>query len=271
MTHVWNRFRRAPRRRDETWAERIALAARAQPARPSPSRTSPETREFFRKTFAKLSERCAGDDDGARPSVAVIRAALVAEGFEGEGLREAEAWFAAHSAAGARRLLEQAQVRDRGINFELRDSKGVTPMDHYAVKIAKAMVASGQNICSSNELADYVKALALSERRSGETDEQAFSRVFCENSARGLMFRQADAIAKRSEIDVCKSYPIDADDDDKDDDECDPMDELREKAAALRKRDPSLSEAQAFSKVYESNPALALRERRQSRGRLGVV
>ena len=42
------------------------------------------------------------------------------------------------------------------------------------------------------------------------------------------------------------------------------LDELRTKAEALRKRQPELSEAQAFTKIYEANPELSRRERAEN-------
>jgi hypothetical protein len=58
------------------------------------------------------------------------------------------------------------------------------------------------------------------------------------------------------------------DDDDEEEDEetseqTDALDEINEKAKSLRKRDPTLTAEQAFTKAYEQNPELAKRERRQ--------
>ena len=46
--------------------------------------------------------------------------------------------------------------------------------------------------------------------------------------------------------------------------------QLNGMATELRKRDPSLTQAQAFARVYENHAALAKRERTKSRQRLGA-
>jgi hypothetical protein len=56
----------------------------------------------------------------------------------------------------------------------------------------------------------------------------------------------------------------DGDEDSEHEDEDDALDEITEKARKLRKSMPHLSEAQAFTKVYEQNRELAKRERRQN-------
>ena len=50
----------------------------------------------------------------------------------------------------------------------------------------------------------------------------------------------------------------------RDEDNGDALEELNEKAAALRKSRPELSAEQAFTKVYEANRQLAARERKQN-------
>jgi hypothetical protein len=58
----------------------------------------------------------------------------------------------------------------------------------------------------------------------------------------------------------------DEDNDESDDEDEDALDEITEKAQALRRRDPSLTEAQAFTKAYTDpvNRELSKRERRQN-------
>jgi hypothetical protein len=86
--------------------------------------------------------------------------------------------------------------------------------------------------------------------------------MFCDTSPAGEAMPRAITIAKAGPL------PDDEERDDEErDDHCDAMEELNEKAAALRKALPGLSEAQAFERVYSApeNVQLRKRERRQNR------
>jgi hypothetical protein len=123
-----------------------------------------------------------------------------------------------------------------------------------AVAVAKHVVDRGASSISEH---DFVKVVAENvERRAGESREQAFVRVFSADDAGGLLMRKAVAIIKnmprmrRDDGGGTKA-----------------IDELTTKAAELRRRDPSLSKEQSFTKVYEDpeNADLARRERLESR------
>jgi hypothetical protein len=97
------------------------------------------------------------------------------------------------------------------------------------------------------------------------TKEQAFCKVFEAPDAEGRAIRSAWVIAKGGSV----SGPMDEDDVDDANDEIegDAMDQLDQLAGEERRRNPSLSKAQAFAKVYSDNPKLAARERVQNKPR----
>jgi hypothetical protein len=97
------------------------------------------------------------------------------------------------------------------------------------------------------------------------TKEQAFCKVFLADDDEGAAIRRAWQIAKQG------SAPLDDDEaeDEADGVEDDALEELQELATAERRRCPTLTKAQAFTKVYvdPANAKLAARERRANRPR----
>ena len=97
------------------------------------------------------------------------------------------------------------------------------------------------------------------------TREQAFTKVFTSDDDEGRAIRRAWQIAKGQGI---PAGALDEPSED-DDEEGDALDELNELAAEERRRNPGMSKAVAFSKIYTdpANAKLAQRERRQNRPR----
>ncbi len=96
------------------------------------------------------------------------------------------------------------------------------------------------------------------------TKEQAFTKVFTAADSEGQAIRRCWLIAKGQDI---ASGPLD--EPITDDDDADALDELNELAEQERRRNPGMSKAVAFTKVYTdpANAALAQRERRQNQPR----
>ncbi len=104
--------------------------------------------------------------------------------------------------------------------------------------------------------------MAQADRRDGETGAQAFARFFQDNKAAGLF----DKGIAPDERDDDQRDDDERDDDERDDDELDPLEILDMLAERLRRREPSLTKAQAFAKVYQdpANAALAKIERERN-------
>ena len=124
--------------------------------------------------------------------------------------------------------------------------------------VAKHVVENGPSGLSEHDLTAMF--VANVERRQGKSPAQAFSRAFSASDDRALMMRKAIA--------VCKGFGLPPHE---------PIetvattgtayDQLMIKASEARRADPSLSQAQAFKKVYEdpSNIEIAKRERLENR------
>ena len=100
------------------------------------------------------------------------------------------------------------------------------------------------------------------------TGEQAFAKAYGDARSSGEARAFWDACETLKQAAFTSDHVDDEDEEDDDEENgeenSDALDELQVKAAALRKRDPSLTSAQAFTKAYEQNPELAKRERRQN-------
>ena len=94
------------------------------------------------------------------------------------------------------------------------------------------------------------------------TKEQAFTKVFTADDDEGAAIRRAWMISKQG---IAAGAP----DEPTDDDDENALDELNELAEQERRRNPKLTKAQAFTKIYTdpANAKLAQRERRQHRPR----
>jgi hypothetical protein len=93
------------------------------------------------------------------------------------------------------------------------------------------------------------------------TKEQAFTKVFLADDDEGRAIRRTHQIAKQGPLDD------DAAEDEAEGVEDDALEELEELAQQERRRNPKLTKAQAFAKVYTdpANAKLAQRERVQNR------
>jgi hypothetical protein len=98
---------------------------------------------------------------------------------------------------------------------------------------------------------------------------QAFTKLFCDDSPEGESVRAAHAIVKRAAIGGAAVDETPPEEGDVETDDADALEELERLAAAERRRNPNLSKAVAFTKVYTdpANVALAKRERAQNRPR----
>ena len=107
-----------------------------------------------------------------------------------------------------------------------------------------------------------VAALEIRKREPNLTPEQAFSKAYSDPANRSIVKAERWANGFR-DLPVEQEEPIEIS-------KAEAMSQLNAKAAELRESHPELSEAQAFSKVFTANPALARAERIASRRLLGV-
>jgi hypothetical protein len=161
-----------------------------------------------------------------------------------------------------RRNREAAQ---RVASFELRRTRKDWTMLTRETLIAKGdAVGLATDICKNGggdlSEAGFTKIVTEHATRlyPALTPEAAFTKAFTENET----LRRAHAV-------VAGRLPEDKERDDEEERERDAdngnaLEELNEKAAALRKAHPELSAEQAFTKVYEANRQLAERERKQN-------
>jgi hypothetical protein len=147
------------------------------------------------------------------------------------------------------------------------------------VTLCKHICKTGSTDVAEAELCGMIQAAAQSDRRSGETVEQAFARKFNDLSPDGIALRKATRIASGFEqrddsdaFDDADSWSVrakeprdDDDDTERESNDEDAYDELCEEAVKLRKHHPTLSEAQLFALAYKENPRLAAKEARQNR------
>ena len=100
------------------------------------------------------------------------------------------------------------------------------------------------------------------------TGEQAFAKAYGDARSSGEARAFWDACETLKQAAFTSDHVDDEDEEDDDEENgqenSDALDEIAAKARELRKRDPSLTSAQAFTKAYEQNPELAKRERRQN-------
>ena len=132
--------------------------------------------------------------------------------------------------------------------------------------LCKAVAAGRSRGISERELSLCAKGFAMN-RFPELTPEQAFAKAYGDARSSGEARAFWDACETLKQAAFTSDHVDDEDEEDDDEENgeenSDALDELQVKAAALRKRDPSLSSEQAFTKAYEQNPELAKRERRQ--------
>jgi hypothetical protein len=128
--------------------------------------------------------------------------------------------------------------------------------------LCKSVAAGRHRDMTERELSLLAKGYAMN-RFPELTPEQAFAKAYgdARSSGEARAFWDATETLKQAGFMPTR---LDDEDDEENGEETDALDEIAEKAATLRKRDPSLTSAQAFTKAYEQNPELAKRERRQN-------
>jgi hypothetical protein len=141
-------------------------------------------------------------------------------------------------------------------------ANGEAPLRHKHNEVSKMNVQNFTKAVAALGEHGFTKIIqnyADTVRQPNESAAQAFTRVFTEETEQGRAIRKFWAIAKNG-----KAADV-SDDDEADDETRDAMEELETLTAQERKRNPRLSKAQAFAKVYSDNPELAARERLQNR------
>ena len=130
--------------------------------------------------------------------------------------------------------------------------------------LCKSIAAGRHGDVSEWELATMARGYAM-KQFPALTSEQAFAKQYGDErmSDEARAFWDATEAVKQAAF-TSDRVDDEGEEDDDEENRDDALDEINEKAAALRKRDPSLTSAQAFTKVYEQNPELAKRERAQN-------
>jgi hypothetical protein len=109
-----------------------------------------------------------------------------------------------------------------------------------AVAMAKILVAD--NDAHGIDESEYTRIVTehATKLYPGSTPDSAFAKVFSDNGPDGTLLRKAHAVVKSDAMNVGNDHT----------ESSEAYDELTVKAAELRKTQPSLSEAQAFEKVF---------------------
>jgi hypothetical protein len=212
--------------------------------------------------------RKANDDEAAARSIA--RDVLPGPGREADR-QNLVRWLLAKPSRLAR-LRQDRDAAQRVDDFELRRStrKDWTMPIRETLIAKRDAVGLATHICKNGggDLSEANYTAIITEHAArlypSLTPEAAFTKAFDARDAAGELLRRAHAV-------VAGRLPDDKERDDDEeererDDNDDALSELNEKAAALRKARPELSEAQAFERVYSApgNVELRKRERRQN-------
>jgi hypothetical protein len=64
------------------------------------------------------------------------------------------------------------------------------------VRVAKFILAEGAHGISEHDFTEMITEEARQHKRSGETDAQAFSKLFCDNTPEAILLRKAHAVVK---------------------------------------------------------------------------
>jgi hypothetical protein len=140
--------------------------------------------------------------------------------------------------------------------------------DLGVIQVAKAVVKRGHSTAiSETEYTEAVTDLAA-KRYPDAPRDVAFAKLFSEQSDEAATLRRAYSIIKNFPM-MMVVEPVQVDDREATAVTGDPYDALMSKAEALRRSDPGLSVAQAFSKAFTdpANAHLAQKERQQNRPR----
>jgi hypothetical protein len=128
------------------------------------------------------------------------------------------------------------------------------------IAVAKAIADGRSYGLTEAEFVQFATEAAVG-KFPGETPDRAFTRMFTDNGADGLVLRQAHRVVRDEQLGpTAKAAGRGSNS---------AYGELQAKAAEYRKAHPELSEAQSFAKVYvdPTNAALSKRERDEARPR----
>ena len=173
-------------------------------------------------------------------------------------------------------LLHHRDGRALVAQLHKREMKGAPPMNRADqleglvrkcgsfVGLCKSIAAGRHRDITERELSLLAKGYAM-KRFPELTGDAAFAKAYgdARSSGEARAFWDACEALKQAGFMPTRLDDEDEEDDEENGEDIDALDEINEKAAALRKRDPSLTSAQAFTKAYEQNPELARKERRQ--------
>jgi hypothetical protein len=128
------------------------------------------------------------------------------------------------------------------------------------IAVAKAMVEEGRGYgLTEEEFTEIATEDAVRKFPDARTPAAAFSQMFTDGTANGLMLRQAHRVVRAEQLGSTYAKAADRGPNSA-------YDELMTKAKEHQAAHPELSEAQAFAKVYAdpANAALSKRERAES-------
>jgi hypothetical protein len=185
-----------------------------------------------------------------------VLAGLVVDGSEGRVTRPTALHWLLHHRDGAA-LVRRLHHKKRLLKKEtpMNDTLSAVAKKYGVAAVCKHIVDRGSSNISEHDLVKVVADTVT--RLPGETREQAFVRAFSADDEEGLAMRKAVQVLKRHPKAELAPRGGTA------------LAELKAKADALRKQDSSLTEAQAFARVYSApeNVEIAKRERAENRPR----
>jgi hypothetical protein len=114
---------------------------------------------------------------------------------------------------------------------------------------------------TEQEFVEMLMTEAIAYQKTGESLDQAFSKIFSADTSEGLLLRRAHTAVKRANASPVVTESVSKG--------VSAYDQIVEKAHKLRQLNPELSADQAFAKVYQDpkNINLAEQERRENRPR----
>jgi hypothetical protein len=162
-------------------------------------------------------------------------------------------------------LVHEAVEASRLAADEANKHSGATTKE---APMSTATVLKNIKAMGEHGVTKLIQKYADSVKLPGETSAQAFTRVFTADTDEAKALRYVHAVSKDAD------YPRDPDfEDDRDADDEAALDELERLAEAERRKNPKLSKAQSFTKVFTdpANSRLAQRERRQAMRKIGAT
>jgi hypothetical protein len=209
-----------------------------------------------RRSRIRHLHRHIADGNGARPE-------QIDTGVDTDGN------IAAHVSHLADLIVEAADggvARSEALAWILTNRHGRAAVTHLTKKeVPKMNINKTLREVGEHGFTKMIQKYSNSVRLPNETQAQAFTRVFTSDDGEGAAIRRAWLVSKGGGI------PADepSDDDEADGENENALEELNELAEQTRQRNPGMSKAAAFSKVYcdPANARLAQRERAQNRPR----